>query len=744
MTAFFPVILFFLVVFKDLFLHQLVAAPLDTLVGAYYPWLDYKWGTVTGVAVKNPIISDVFSYFFFLKHIGIETLLSGTLPFWNRFLFSGTPLMATYHLNLFHPFNFVFLLPRYYGWNLYIVLSHFFAALGFYLYTKKFTSSPWPRLMGALVYAFSGLMSTWSEFATAVWAMAALPYILLSIDRVLDHQPKYLFLLSFATLCLTLSGHVQILTYSCLLIPCYILSRARSIKIFFILNITFVAGILLASFQLLPTYMFFKDSIRGLENYAASFNFGLTHPSQLIRLWAADFFGHPSTYNHFSDHYYHEYLNYLGSFTLAFVIPILFRRGTKFWSFVFISSLFLAVSHPISQLIFSLPVPILTFSSASRLYFLTTASSAVLLTISLSRLDSFSHRLRIILCICLLIITSAAWLGLVPSDKLIISLRNLVIPVGLLGSSAILLVSLRRLLLPLLFLLLAFDLGRYYTKYNPFVPAKYAYPSTPITDFLATQSGNFRVVQTPGMMPPNTWGAYGLDSSEGYDPLHLLSYNRFYHLSEGKSYYARPGRYLQLEDFREKFLNALGVTYFLTASDSSPTTINARITKNYPLVFRDFHSYVYKNPAARDRAYFVDRVISFSDEPSLISALSDMNYDPATTAAILSVQNYPASSIGLVKQIAYQNNNIDINVSTTQDNFLVLADTYAPGWTVSIDNVPAEILNANLAFKSVAVPAGDHLVRFSYIPPGWYPGLALAGLSLLLSLSLPFLSRKVY
>ena len=740
----FPLFLVFFLIFKDLFFRSLVAAPLDTLVGAYYPWLDYKWGTITGVAVKNPIISDVFSYFFHFKHIGVEMLFSGDLPFWNKFVFSGTPFMATYHLNLFHPGNLAFLLPRYYGWNTYIVLSHLLAALGFYLYTRKLTPLIWPRLIGSLTYAFSGLMTTWSEFGTAVWAMAALPYILLSVDQFLAGKSKYLLLLTFSAASLALSGHVQILTYLCLLVPTYALFQTRSVKQLLFLGTAFGLGILVASFQLIPTFLFYQDSIRGLESYASGFNYGLTHPLQLIRLWAADFYGHPSTYNHFSDHYYHEYVNYLGAFTLAFIIPILFRRGTRFWSLVFLSSLFLAISHPISQFLFSVNIPILTFSSASRLFFLTGASAAVLLTMSLSRLDKLSYRLHIFLIIGILLLASGLWLAIVPQTSLVISLRNLVIPGSIMSLTAISLILPRRLLLPLLFLLMAFDMGRFYTKYNPFVPAKFAYPPTPTTQFLTSKTDNFRIVQTSGMMPPNTWAAYGLDSSEGYDPLHLLSYNRFYHLSEGKPYDSKPGRYLQLEDFQSKFLDALNVGYFLVASDSSPTTLNSRIAAEYPLVFQDAHSYVYQNPTARDRAYFVDRVSSFDSQSALIDSLSNATLDPATTAAIVSSSTYSASSSALVKDIVYTGSDIAVTVSTPQDNFLVLADTYAPGWTVTIDAAPAEILSANLAFKAVAVPAGDHRVVFHYLPPGWELGLSIGLISLCLSLSLPLLSHRVY
>ncbi len=61
--------------------------------------------------------------------------------------------------------------------------------------------------------------------------------------------------------------------------------------------------------------------------------------------------------------------------------------------------------------------------------------------------------------------------------------------------------------------------------------------------------------------------------------------------------------------------------------------------------------------------------------------------------------------------------------------FLVLADTFAPGWTATLDGVEVPIHPAYHAFRSVLIPtAGHHLVQFHYRPPGFRTG---AGITLL-------------
>jgi uncharacterized membrane protein YfhO len=46
----------------------------------------------------------------------------------------------------------------------------------------------------------------------------------------------------------------------------------------------------------------------------------------------------------------------------------------------------------------------------------------------------------------------------------------------------------------------------------------------------------------------------------------------------------------------------------------------------------------------------------------------------------------------------------------------VVADTDFPGWTARVNGSPVEILNVNLAFKGVVVPAGEVELSLRYEP----------------------------
>ncbi len=67
---------------------------------------------------------------------------------------------------------------------------------------------------------------------------------------------------------------------------------------------------------------------------------------------------------------------------------------------------------------------------------------------------------------------------------------------------------------------------------------------------------------------------------------------------------------------------------------------------------------------------------------------------------------------------------------------VVVADMYYPGWHLTVDGTPAEILRTNRAMRGVALPEGTHHLVFRYDPLSFRVGigLSLLGLSALVFL----------
>ncbi|MCJ7786963.1 hypothetical protein MUP06_01990, partial [Patescibacteria group bacterium] len=85
-----------LIFFWKFFLKGLLPIPADIIVGMYFPWLDYKWGYLVGVPIKNPLISDVVSQIYIWKAFLFENFARLNFPLWDKTILSGAPFLASY------------------------------------------------------------------------------------------------------------------------------------------------------------------------------------------------------------------------------------------------------------------------------------------------------------------------------------------------------------------------------------------------------------------------------------------------------------------------------------------------------------------------------------------------------------------------------------------------------------------------------------------------------------------------
>ncbi len=78
---------------------------------------------------------------------------------------------------------------------------------------------------------------------------------------------------------------------------------------------------------------------------------------------------------------------------------------------------------------------------------------------------------------------------------------------------------------------------------------------------------------------------------------------------------------------------------------------------------------------------------------------------------------------------------VQLEVRARRAAVVVLLDSYDPGWRAWVDGQPARILRANVAFRAVPVPAGEHRVEMRYRPPALILGIALSVLTAAIALA---------
>lgn len=766
-----PVVILILlsaIAYYPFFLQGKVPFPGDALTGAYFPWLDYKWGYVVGVPVKNALISDAFSQFFVWKYLGLDLLLRGEWPLWNHLSFSGSPLMATYQTAQFLPFNLILLLPVSLGWSLYIFGQTLMAMFGMYYLLKTYKLESSAAIGGAVVFSFSGLMTTWVEFMTGVYAVAMIPLILAFLEQYLQKkQLRYLFLLTAAFATLYLSGFAQMTIYSTVLFSLYVVFKYLTIDHFkvrevFIIGLFWLLAVLLCSIQFIPTYAHLQNSVRGVDQYAKSINYGLNKPYELIRLFAGDFFGNPTTNNHWDTIYYHEQSSFLGTLALPFILPFLFKRFRSnkvigFWLGGFVVSLILAFESFITLFIYSQPLPLLTYSSASRIFFITSLSSGILVGFGISKLkeETFRYWVGRFAGIFLAVIVGII-LGIFVTGKitehytdyseitlllknLMVSIKNLVLPILLLVILFLLTKFRSKLVIFLVVGLLFFDLSRYFLKHNPFVPGRLLFPKTDVTEFLNQQPKPNRIARTDlEAFSPNTWTPYNLESIEGYDPLALQSYGRYFNKVNDRGFNSSVDRFMELNYYPSAFLNALNVRYLIAVKRDEKGVIpgeqlNYRIKDTqFKKIFEYKTVAVLENPNALGRVYTLPQIRNVSSVEELGSQMDNKAFNPTKEGLVFTNDELPENPT----QVAIQNLKVDPQLTqfetmAEKKSFVVVANSYDPGWNVEVDGRKQKLYQVNSALQGVVVEPGRHTYKIYYYPASFDLGLKITLLALL-------------
>jgi hypothetical protein len=176
-------------------------------------------------------------------------------------------------------------------------------------------------------------------------------------------------------------------------------------------------------------------------------------------------------------------------------------------------------------------------------------------------------------------------------------------------------------------------------------------------------------------------------------------------------------------------------------ADGSTDQLFGKTKAKYHQVYADGQIRVLEDTEAFPRAFLVPRA---RVAPSLGTALSEMVHRPfhPDQEVILADDTRTETSIGATDRggrgqasvTRYAADSVTIRTRASADAWLVLSDTYYPGWVASVDGQPATVLRGDVLFRVVPVPAGDHEVEFRFEPGSVRLGLAVSLVSLVLLL----------
>ena len=739
-----------------------VPFPADYLVNNFPPWQYFY-----GLPIKNSAMPDVIGQMYPFKHLVINFWKNGQVPLWNPYNFSGNPFLANYQSAVFHPANWLFfILPEIDAWSIMILMQPLLAGLFAYLFCRQLKLSQTAALLSSVAFMFCGFITVWMAYGTLSWALLWLPLVLYAIERSFQKLTGWgLILISFSLAASFFSGHFQTSLYVFLTSLTYLVFRlltSHRAKAFLFCLLFVLLGVLLVSVQILPTFEFYRLSIRSKALGISE----IIPWHYLVTILVPDFYGNPVTRNDWFGHYA-EWSSFAGVIPFILALFVVFRKRKPVVFYFAILGLFsLILRHPtfLLDLIIKVKIPVFSSSSVARINGLLSFSVAILAGFGLDQLitDLKKRKFKPLFGVALvfLIIVLGVWGFLLikkpfESQWFLVAKRNFILPSGMVVAFGILILvfwltqnylkNKKFIVNNLLFLVLVaivslttFDMWRFAQKWMPFDSRKHIYPQLPILEFLGKTLGSDRLFGFVGMEMMNYFQIQGFD---GYDPLFIQRYAEFLESAKNGKINVSSIRGVNLQrraQYTYQVMNLLGGRYFLHAIEDDRECWEFNFW-DYPgqfeKIYQDEKYEVYENKKALPRAFITYDYQVIQSDQAIVDRLLKQEADLSKTLVLEEepVIVEPLKSPGeipTVKFIYYRPNQVQLQVKTQTSGLLFLSDNYYPGWRVLIDGKESKIYRADYTFRALVVPSGEHQVDFVYQPNSFKLGVKVSFLSL--------------
>lgn len=660
---------------------------------------------------------DLQDQFFFWKTYFVESIKSGTIPFWNPYTFSGTPFLAHPSISPFYPPNIIFFLfPVNIAFSVFLFVHIVLAGYFTYWFLRK-TQDEISATVGAILFAFSGLFAARiyaghiDIVATLIW----IPLVFGAITTAITSRREKDILMAVLGLTFQIfAGYQFVVILTLELIGLYviynIISRVysrnlrRSIPGISRTLLIFI-GIIIAAYgisavQILPTVELVQNSIRskGLPYDLAAWG---SSTVETLKLFIAPyFFGNP-----FPENYsytgpgpnYFELIYFVG---ILPILLILFYLGKQIFLVIKkqkIDSLFLF--YVFSILFFVL-------LSFGKNFFLHPLFFNLFSPYRLFRFPA-QHLMMVVFLL-------AATTGRVVSQIHIPKLKFVIV------------------------FFIAIELLSFDKQFIRLTDMPTKSFDRKLIDVLKKDKELFRLLsdypvvsQVRKDMDFESSSYYQIQTSSGYNPIILDKYYHFIDLANKQKQSSIPYYNVEIPplDPYSPYLDFLNIKYIL--SDTLGDLVaSGDLNKKFQLILDTEKYRLYKNSHVLPRFFLVPKGEVYPSEKALEEALLTQNIDLSGNVLFLQKDidisalqlNCQDNSTGDIAVISYTPNRIKLNVKATCNGFLSSSEVYYPGWQATLDGKSVKIYKSNTAFRSLFVPAGEHTVEYFFVPKSYYIG----------------------
>ncbi len=689
-----------------------------------------------------PFEFDMYARFYPLLGVVKEQYLAGRLPFWNPYMFSGMPLLATSEPATLYPLSILpaMFLPLHVAVNLDIVVHHALAGLFTFLYARKMGLDAFSSFISGVLFSFMGYLMYQNHLLSILRTATWFPLVLYFFEDIRTGGRVKSGVAAGLVIALQfLPGHPQICfyTYSVLLFfvafHCLHLESGKRLRFLGLSVGAMGIGMAIVSPQLYALYELYSFGVRPGLNYAAFSGHalpvkevsGLIFPSAVGRSQA-----------------------YMGvmPFLLA-VIAVLFARKenvhVKFWSGIAVLSLALAVGpaiRPLNELMFHVPL-YSSFRAASKHVFEFDFCLALLSGFGISFLLSQPGGKR----------------GLLILTSLLVSVFCLSLAVEFFSGTPVF--SLAKARFPMLLMLLCLFILALIIRSGRYQTFRYVVIGVVLAEILLFKGGNWIEASSldghhaelfnrvsdlhsrTAFFADNDFATMGMLRGVrlvgGYDPLVPRDYNALLQLQGVGAWSAEWPRLVE----NNRLLSMLNARYLVLP-------VGMKLPKEddrYRLLATAPDYLLYENTLCMPVAYSVGQVVGIEGAGQTREAFLRSFINPRECAVVSGKDLAEIAtgyfSHGDVTVRKYLPDQVLLKTEFKGKGFVVLADQFYPGWKASIDGRPTKIYRTNGALRGVVVPPGVHEISFAYRPAIIYALFAFSGSVLAAVCILLFRSR---
>ena len=735
------------------------------------------------VQIQNMLLSDVVVQMEPWFRLNCDSIQQLQVPLWNPYCATGVPHMACIQSSVFFPLTWpIYILePEKVGFLLYYFSKLYITGIFCFYYLKSIKLDLHASLIGSIAFMFMGYNIVWLYYPASS-SIFLLPASLYLIEKIIGSQSekKYLLAFSLVTALGFLAGHPEGFFHIVVISFLYFVFRliiekkaeiSAKIKILSNYILFSLLGLALSAVQLLPFLEYLFNSYAWQAR--SHVQYLLDWHTAILNLMPA-FYGSPSIHHTVS--YYISFTNYnesaAGYVGISMLILAVFALITKYKDklvlfYLVLSIWAVGVIYGI-PLIFDFTVSLPLFSKAlnPRLLFLLGFNIVVLGTIGLNKILSevrednkgnILNRFLIASLIVLLVLFGLAYANrgflfmlsslnedAIRTQSILVLLTCMVVLLTFILIYILVKYAhnhrLKTACIVALLLLIFTQTGIYGMLSEPAIEEKYYYPKVEAFDLINERNELYRVTSIDNIgsiYPVNTQMAYGIYDIRNYDVIEIKYYWELLNVfAEGRIH-----GWIDFFKVDKRFLDFTGVKWIFSRGDLSNDSCNITLFKKYP-------GYnLFENKDAQPRAFVVQNAIYMSRDSDIMNALRNTSFDWRSSVVIYGQNHtvqYPSSENN-VRIVKYEPAYIKILVNTTQPGFLVLSDSYYPGWNAYINGNRVEILRANYAFRTVELPNGKNMVEFKYEPLSFYVGglISLIGLLVLILVVILAMQKRV-